>query len=82
MKPKKNKLQGARKQAVGIIKEKAGKLVGGSKLEAKGTVERIKGDIQSAVGNLQSAAISGMKKLSDTKKRAGKELKKIEKAME
>ena len=64
----KNKLQlrGAKNKAVGAIKEKVGKAVGNSKLEAKGTGERAKGQIQIALGNMKSAAKSGLKRVNES----------------
>ena len=66
----KNKLKGMKNKTIGAIKEKIGKSIGNSKLEAKGSAERTKGQIQSAFGNMQSAAKAKLKKMEDASRRA------------
>ena len=46
----KAEIKGKAKQIEGAIKNKAGKLVGNPKLEAKGKTERVAGKVQEQVG--------------------------------
>lgn len=46
----KAEIKGKAKQIDGAIKNKAGKLVGNPKLEAKGKTERVAGKVQEQVG--------------------------------
>ena len=51
----KNRIDGAIKQAVGSVKEIAGKVVGDTKLEAEGKADKMVGKAQNAVGELKDA---------------------------
>jgi uncharacterized protein YjbJ (UPF0337 family) len=58
----KDRLTGAAKQAIGGLKEAAGKLVGDPKLQADGTAEKTAGKIESAVGGAKDAVRDAIKK--------------------
>ena len=49
----KDQVKGHIKEAEGMIKEAAGKLVGNEKLEAKGKVQKILGEAQAAIGDIK-----------------------------
>ena len=49
----KDRIEGSGKQAVGAVKQAAGKLVGDQKLESEGMAEKAKGELQNAVGGLK-----------------------------
>jgi len=49
----KNQVEGRVKEVGGMIKEVTGKLVGNEKLEAKGKIQKIRGESQAAVGDLK-----------------------------
>jgi uncharacterized protein YjbJ (UPF0337 family) len=49
----KDRIEGAAKQAKGIVKETVGKAVGDAKLESEGKVEKVEGKIQNAIGGLK-----------------------------
>jgi uncharacterized protein YjbJ (UPF0337 family) len=49
----KDQVKGRVKEAEGKIKEVAGKLVGNSRLEAKGKVEKIAGHAQATFGDIK-----------------------------
>ena len=49
----KNQVKGRVKEAKGMIKEVAGKLVGNEKLEAKGKVQKILGEAQAEIGDIK-----------------------------
>lgn len=51
----KDRIDGSAKQAVGAIKEVAGKLTGDAKLKAEGRAEKVKGKIQNAIGGVKDA---------------------------
>ena len=70
MNPTKNKMKGLKNKAMGTIKEKIGKTIGNPKLEAKGAIEKTKGQLQSAMGDMQRVAKSNLKKLEESSKRA------------
>ena len=54
MKPStKNEIAGTIHEAKGTLKEKAGHLVGNTKLEAEGMVERGAGKVQKKIGELE-----------------------------
>jgi uncharacterized protein YjbJ (UPF0337 family) len=57
----KGQVKGRAKEAKGMVKEFAGKLVGNKKLEEKGKVEKIRGEAQAEVGDVKQAA-KGAKK--------------------
>lgn len=50
-----NRITGSAKQAGGSIKETAGKLTGDKKLESEGTLDKIGGKIENAVGGVKDA---------------------------
>jgi uncharacterized protein YjbJ (UPF0337 family) len=52
----KDRIDGSAKQAVGIIKEVAGKLTGDAKLKAEGSAQKFEGKVQNAIGGLKDAA--------------------------
>ena len=58
----KDTVTGAAKDAVGSMKEAAGKATGNERLEAEGAGERIEGKVQKGVGNLKDAAQDILKK--------------------
>ena len=51
----KDRIAGAAKQASGVIKELTGKIVGDADLTARGTKDKVKGMVQSAVGRGRDA---------------------------
>jgi uncharacterized protein YjbJ (UPF0337 family) len=51
----KDRIAGSTKQAVGSVKEAAGKVLGDAKLTAEGKSDKIEGKIQNAVGSLKDA---------------------------
>ncbi len=46
----KDQIEGAGKQAKGAVKDAAGKLTGDVKLQAEGKLDKVEGQVQSAVG--------------------------------
>ena len=51
----KNRVKGSADQAMGAIKEAAGKLNGDTKLEAEGKADKLKGKVENAVGGAKDA---------------------------
>jgi uncharacterized protein YjbJ (UPF0337 family) len=51
----KDRIAGAAKQAIGAVKEAAGKVLGDAKLTADGKSDKVEGKIQNAVGGLKDA---------------------------
>ena len=51
----KDRVVGSAKVVKGKVKEAVGKAVGDAKLEAEGTVDKIEGKVQNAVGGLKDA---------------------------
>jgi uncharacterized protein YjbJ (UPF0337 family) len=51
----KNRVKGSADQAMGAIKEAAGKLTGDTKLEAEGKADKLKGKVENAVGGAKDA---------------------------
>ena len=51
----KDRVDGAVKQAKGVLKEAAGKVLGDSKLVADGKSDKIEGKVQNAIGGLKDA---------------------------
>ena len=49
----KDRIAGAAKQPKGTVKEVAGKVVGDTKLQADGKVEKAEGKVQNAIGGLK-----------------------------
>jgi uncharacterized protein YjbJ (UPF0337 family) len=47
----KDQVKGAADQAKGVVKEVVGKTIGDKKMQAKGTVEKLTGNLESAVGD-------------------------------
>jgi uncharacterized protein YjbJ (UPF0337 family) len=60
----KDRIAGAAKQAVGGVKETAGKALGDKKLQADGSAQKAEGAVQNAVGGVRDAVreIVGTKK--------------------
>ncbi len=50
-----NRIEGAAHKAAGAIKEAAGKITGNEKLQAKGTAEKLGGNVQNKAGKVQDA---------------------------
>ncbi len=57
-----NRIEGAAHEAVGAIKEAAGKVVGNPELEAKGATEKELGKAQNEVGHAQDVVGNAIKK--------------------
>jgi uncharacterized protein YjbJ (UPF0337 family) len=51
----KDRISGAADQAKGSIKQAAGKVTGDAKLQAEGTLDKMKGKAESAVGGIKDA---------------------------
>lgn len=51
----KDRIDGATNQTKGAMKEAAGKVTGDKTLQAKGTLDKAKGQVQSAVGGAKDA---------------------------
>jgi uncharacterized protein YjbJ (UPF0337 family) len=51
----KEHVKGAADKAKGVLKETAGKVTGDKKLETKGKVDKVKGDMHKAVGDAKDA---------------------------
>jgi uncharacterized protein YjbJ (UPF0337 family) len=49
-------VKGAADKAKGTIKETAGKLTGDKELQSEGQIDKAKGDVHNAVGNVKDAA--------------------------
>ena len=49
----KDKAEGKKDQAVGAVKETAGKMTGNEDLEARGTVQKTAGKVQDKVGDAE-----------------------------
>ncbi len=62
----KDKTAGLANQAAGTIKQQVGKTVGNERLQAEGTVQKAKGKVQEAVGDLKAATKSAANKVADT----------------
>ena len=56
-------VRGAADKAKGAIKETGGKVSGDKELEAEGKVDKTKGDVHNAAGNLKDAARDLSKKI-------------------
>ena len=50
-----DRLEGIGKQAVGAVKEAAGKVTGDAKLKAEGKADKLAGKVQNAVGGAKDA---------------------------
>ena len=57
----KDQIKGAAKEAVGSIKEAAGKATGNDRMAAEGAAERIVGKVERSVGDLKDAARKALK---------------------
>jgi len=55
----KDQVKGATKEAVGVVQEAAGKLVGNKKQQAKGLVKQVEGEAQKAYGDAKESLKSG-----------------------
>jgi uncharacterized protein YjbJ (UPF0337 family) len=51
----KDRIEGSAQQAKGTVKETAGRILGDSKLEGEGKVDRAEGKVRNAVGGLKDA---------------------------
>jgi uncharacterized protein YjbJ (UPF0337 family) len=51
----KDRIEGAAKQAVGAVKETAGKILGDAKLQSDGKTLKVEGTVQNAVGGVVDA---------------------------
>jgi uncharacterized protein YjbJ (UPF0337 family) len=51
----KDRIDGAKKQVVGNVKELAGKVLGDAKLQTDGKTQKIAGKIQNAAGGLEDS---------------------------
>jgi uncharacterized protein YjbJ (UPF0337 family) len=60
----KDRIEGSAKQAVGAIKQAAGKITGDSKLQAEGAADRLAGKVQNAVGGAKDAVREAADKVS------------------
>jgi uncharacterized protein YjbJ (UPF0337 family) len=58
----KNRIEGAAKEAVGAIKQAAGKAVGNERLQVEGAVEKAAGKMQNIVGKAQDKIGNALKK--------------------
>jgi uncharacterized protein YjbJ (UPF0337 family) len=58
----KKKISAETNKAVGMVKEKAGKLVGNDRLEREGKAEQVKGHVQNAVAGAKGAVRAALKK--------------------
>jgi uncharacterized protein YjbJ (UPF0337 family) len=58
----KDRVAGAGKEMKGGLKEKAGQVLGDSKLESEGAGERLGGKVQNAVGGMKDAVKDAFKK--------------------
>ena len=61
----KDQVKGRIDENTGKVKEAAGKLVGNTKLEAEGKVEKIKGQLQAGFGDAKEDAKDKVKKAID-----------------
>jgi uncharacterized protein YjbJ (UPF0337 family) len=57
----KDRIAGSARQAVGAVKEAAGKALGDGKLEAEGKTDKLAGKIQNAVGGAKDAILDATK---------------------
>ncbi|WP_312161697.1 CsbD family protein [Phenylobacterium sp.] len=57
----KDTIKGAAKEAVGSVKQAAGKATGDQRLEAEGAAEKLEGKIQKGVGDIKDAARDALK---------------------
>jgi uncharacterized protein YjbJ (UPF0337 family) len=60
-----DKASGLVNEAVGNVKQGAGKLVGNEKLQAKGKLQEIKGESQQALGDAKAATKKAATQASD-----------------
>lgn len=51
----KDRIKGAADQAKGAVKQTVGKTVGDEKMQAEGTVDKVKGKVENAVGGAKDA---------------------------
>jgi uncharacterized protein YjbJ (UPF0337 family) len=64
-----DQMEGKGKDALGGVKEQAGKLAGDEQTEAEGTVDRTEGTGQEAMGKAKDAAGDAADKAKDSLKR-------------
>ena len=60
-----DKISGLANEAVGNLKQAAGKVTGNERLQADGKAQEVKGEAQQAVGDAKSSIKSGADTLSD-----------------
>lgn len=60
-----DKISGLANKTAGSIKQGVGKAVGSEKLQAEGTVQKIKGEAQTAVGTAKDAVKDSANKTAD-----------------
>ncbi len=58
----KNRVEGAVDKGVGAVKEAAGKATGNERLESEGAAQKVKGDLQNKVGQVQDKIGDAIKK--------------------
>ncbi len=51
----KDRIEGSYDQAKGKVKEVAGKVTGGSKLETEGKADQVKGKVQNTIGGMKDS---------------------------
>lgn len=56
-----NRIEGAKKQVVGSVKEALGKVTGNDRVEAEGTAEKTEGKVQGKVGEAKDKARDALK---------------------
>ena len=64
-----DRMEGKGKEAMGGLKEQAGKLTGDEQTEAEGTADRAEGTAQGAMGKAKDAAGDAADKVKDAFKR-------------
>jgi uncharacterized protein YjbJ (UPF0337 family) len=60
-----DKISGLANEAVGNLKQAAGKVTGNERLQADGKAQEVKGETQQAVGDAKSSVKSGADRLSE-----------------
>ncbi len=57
----KDRVEGAAKQAMGSVKEAAGKVTGDAKLETSGKADKVEGKVQNAMGGAKDSVRDALK---------------------
>jgi uncharacterized protein YjbJ (UPF0337 family) len=68
----KDRVAGATKEAVGGIKEKAGKALGDTKMEVEGKAKKVEGKVQNAAGKVEDEVSDAARRADDAARRADK----------